>query len=146
MPGQRRAYCHIPPHSALARPGRFHARCHAAICADGLVEALPGVQMGVFPVPGKLFQVLERPPVLDQANPAPVENQLSTQKTFFRMPEQSLQHWPHGQSSRNPLPEGKETIDTHSNQEHNKGFISLSGIAPWHHFSHVLYLLFMLSL
>src|SRR6266581_452774 len=88
-------------------------------------------------IPGKLFQILKRTPVLYEHRPTQFEVEFRAEETFLRMLVQSAQHWPHRHRCRNPLAKGKELVDTHANQENNEWFIGLSGKSSRYHFSHV---------
>src|SRR5712691_4679017 len=87
-------------------------------------------------ISSKLLQVIKGAPVLDSCNPTQIEEGLRSQKPLLWMLVESAKHWPHGHRRRDPLVEGEETIDAHSNNKNNKRFICLSCISPRDNFSH----------
>src|SRR5579872_1402804 len=125
---------------ALITPGLYEIGlmpdAHAPVRANLLIKATPCPEMRITFAPRKLLQIVKRPPVLNHAYASRIEEKLRSKHAYAWMPVEEEQHGSHCHSRWNPFPEREETIDTHSDQKHNKGFICLCRIASWNDFRH----------
>ena len=100
-----------------------------AVVADHLVVAPPHrhVQFGLRA--REALQVLERPPVLDHADAARVDDLLAAEEALLRVAAQVEQHADEGRRAEGPLAQREEPVDAHADDEHHERLIGVRRVA-----------------
>ena len=129
------AYCRTHTRIGRLRPGRSRARFRRCRRSRPPVEVLPGLQVGVGGIAGKLLEVFETAPILTPIPRASAPR--SRPPTVpWRGLRQELQHGRHGCGNGHPFVHCPELVDAHADEEDDERLVGSGSVAAGKYVCH----------